>query len=236
MGKATKFQNNFAQGEISPLLAGRWDYQGYNNSVAIMQNYYSKVVGTARYRQGSQFIAETKDSTKNARNIKFQFNVEQAYNLEFGHQYIRFYKDGGIITSSGTTPYEVATPYQESELFELKFAQSNDIMWIVHPNHKPRKLSRLAHNNWNFVNYAPTNDPFTTASNYPSCVTFHEQRIIFANTIAKPNTLFVSQSANQEIMTTGTNDSDGFIFTIASQESNPILDIVSDTALFARNL
>ena len=53
--------------------------------------------GGATRRYGTRFVCEVKDSTK-VTLIPFEFNIEQAYILEFGNLYIRFYKDNGQIT------------------------------------------------------------------------------------------------------------------------------------------
>lgn len=52
--------------------------------------------------------------------------------------------------SGGTAQavYELATPYQHTDLFGLQWKQINDVMYLVHPNYAPRKLSRLGNVNW----------------------------------------------------------------------------------------
>ncbi len=49
---------------------------------------------------------------------------------------------------SAARVYEETTPYLTAELFQLQFAQTADIMYIVHPNHAPRKLTRTDHDAW----------------------------------------------------------------------------------------
>ena len=44
--------------------------------------------------------------------------------------------------------YEVPNPYQESELFDIKFVQSADVLTLVHPNHLPKELRRLGATKW----------------------------------------------------------------------------------------
>src|SRR5690606_2188645 len=44
--------------------------------------------------------------------------------------------------------YTVATRYPEAALFQLKFSQSADILYITHPDHAPRMLSRTGHTEW----------------------------------------------------------------------------------------
>ncbi len=47
-----------------------------------------------------------------------------------------------------STSFKRPTPYQASELPELQFAQVNDLLFVVHPNHAPRIISRFANNHW----------------------------------------------------------------------------------------
>lgn len=44
--------------------------------------------------------------------------------------------------------YEINTPWTDTELAECDFAQVFDSMYIVHPNHAPRKLTRTGHAQW----------------------------------------------------------------------------------------
>ncbi len=44
--------------------------------------------------------------------------------------------------------YEIPTPYPEADLFNLKFTQSADTMYIVHGSYAPRKLTRSSHTVW----------------------------------------------------------------------------------------
>lgn len=44
--------------------------------------------------------------------------------------------------------YEVPHPYLEAELFAVAYAQSGDVLTLVHPNHPPRELRRQGATNW----------------------------------------------------------------------------------------
>lgn len=68
--------------------------------------------GGAANRPGLEFVCEVKDSTKAVRLIKFEFNSDQTYVLEFGDQYIRFIRDGGQIleTAKNITAITQASP------------------------------------------------------------------------------------------------------------------------------
>ena len=55
---------------------------------------------------------------------------------------------------------ETPTPYQESDLFELQFRQSADVMWIVHPDYAPRKLIRTTVTSFDLSIISFTRGPF----------------------------------------------------------------------------
>ncbi len=121
--------------------------------------------------------------------------------------------------------YQIASPYLEAEVNDVRFAQSADVMYLVHPSHAVRTLSRTDHNAWAFAtpsineNDTPT---LTSSDNYPSVVTFFEQRLVFAATNNNPQTLWFSKSADYLNFHTGTNDNDALIYTIASNKVNAI--------------
>jgi len=231
-------------------------------------------------------------------------------------------KDSVDINSSGYTAYSsagtankvytIASPYLEAELFDIKFAQSADVMYITHPNHEVEKLSRTGHTSWTLADVDFTNGPFidvnTTATTltpassgvgtgvnitasattginddqgwlatdvgrqihfnggyakitartnstvavatittaftntnaitawylgafsdttgHPSCVTFFEQRLVFAATLSNPQTVYFSKSGDYENMDANIGgtvaDDDAIIYTIASNQVNAI--------------
>lgn len=103
MARVHPFQSNFTAGELSPKLAGQIDFKKYGNGVETLENMTVFPQGGASRRYGTRYVGPVKDHTKTTRLIPFEFNDEQTYILEFGHQYIRFYKDNGIITESDVT-------------------------------------------------------------------------------------------------------------------------------------
>lgn len=56
-----------------------------------------------------------------------------------------------LSTSEG---YTIACPYLESEISELHYEQSFDVMYITHPSHKPKALTRYGHDNWSLADMA----------------------------------------------------------------------------------
>ena len=139
----TRIQPSFVSGELSPRLLGRIDLDKYASGCSDITNMVVMPQGGLQNRPGFRFIAETKTHARKCRLVPFQFSITQAYILEFGHQYIRFYADGGQVMS-GASPVEVVTTYTEAELPYLRFAQSADVLFITHPAHHPATLSRTS--------------------------------------------------------------------------------------------
>ena len=302
MARVAAQLTNFTAGELSPRLDGRVDLAKYPAGCATVENMVIYPHGAAARRPGTQYIAEVKSSAAKTRLIPFEFSTTQTYILEFGNQYIRFFRDNGQILSSGS-PYEISSPYLTAELFDIKFAQSADIMYITHPNHAVRKLSRTGHTSWSLTECNFTNGPFldtntstttltasgvsgsvtitassntfvstdvgrqvrigsghskitnfssatsvtvTTTTNFPntnastdwslgafsettghpSCVSFFEQRLVFAATLNNPQTVYFSKSGDYENMDANIGgtvaDDDAIIYTIASNQVNAI--------------
>ncbi len=156
MADLRAYQPSFTAGVLSPALWARVDLAKYQSGLKTALNIFIHPHGGASNRAGLQFIREVKTSANNARLIPFQFNTEQSYILEFGNLYFRVYRDGGVILSGGN-PYEVVTTYAHGDLDQLVFSQDADVMYVTHPNYPPRKISRLADDNWTIttVTFAP---------------------------------------------------------------------------------
>ena len=159
MARTTLALTSFVSGELGSKLDGRTDFDKYRTGCKTLENFLVHPQGAATRRVGTQFISEVKTSANKTRLIPFEFSTTQTYILEFGNQYIRFYKDKGQILSGGSA-YEIASPYLTAELFEIKFAQSADVLYICHPNHAVRKLSRTGHTNWLLEELLFTYGPF----------------------------------------------------------------------------
>jgi len=170
MAQASPILSNFTAGELSPRLDGRTDINKYGNGCKTLQNFVVQPHGGASRRSGTKYVNEVKNSAHNARLIPFEFNVTQSYILEFGDQYFRIHKDGGTVVSSGSA-VEVTTPYLHTELSELKFTQSADVMYIVHPNHAPRKITRTSHTAWTITEVAFRRGPMQDANTTTTTLT-----------------------------------------------------------------
>jgi len=188
MARATPIVTNFTGGELSPYLDGRTDLSRYYNSARICENFLCLPQGAAERRGGTMFINEAKFANKRFRLIPFEFSDEQAYVVEAGDLYFRIYMNKGRIETMPGTPYELPTPYAEADLAGLKWCQSADVMYLVHPRHAPRKLSRSGHAIWtltaiDFVD-GPWLDENTTATTLtPSGTTGNGVTITASSTV-----------------------------------------------------
>jgi len=299
MPRTTLALTSFVSGEFGNKLTGRTDFDKYQSAAKTLENFLVHPQGAATRRVGTQFIGSVKTASEKTRLIPFEFSTTQTYILEFGNNYIRFFKDKGQILSGGS-PYEISTPYLTAELFDIKFAQSADVMYLVHPNHEVMKLSRTGHTSWSLDEIEFTDGPYlasnttsttmtpgattgtgitltasantfvstdvgrlinfsngyakitafssatsvtidikfdfdtTTAAadwslgafsdttGHPSCVSFYEQRLVFAGTTSEPQTIFFSKAGDYENMTSGTNADDAMVYTIAANQVNVI--------------
>ena len=152
--------------------------------------------------------------------------------------------DGNNINSSSFTAYssagtaakiyEIATPYETANIFDVTFAQSADTMYLAHPSYSIRKLTRTGHTSWTLA--APTftetsSTVISTSNNYPSTVTFFEERLVFAGSNNNPQTIWFSKSGDYENLTVGTDADHAMIYTIASNQVNAIRYMSSQRSL-----
>jgi hypothetical protein len=136
-------QTSFASGEVSPKYHQRSDIEAYETFVDTCENMYPLVSGAVTRRPAVNYF----DSTTGLRFVEFVFNNQQALLLVFGDLTMRVYNRSGAVLSGGS-PYSLTTPYGTSTVEAIKTTQINDVVYICHPSFQPRKLTRLADNNW----------------------------------------------------------------------------------------
>ncbi|UOF83066.1 phage stabilization protein [Caudoviricetes sp.] len=248
MAKVSPLQSNFVGGEFSELLYGRVDSERYRSALALCKNYVPVIQGPLIRRSGTSYVSEVKSSATSTRLVSFQFSTTQAYIIEFGNLYMRFYKNNGQITeatvaitgataanpcvitavahgystgeevyiddvvgmtqlngknykitvltagtfslqdmdgtnvnssaytaySSGGTSarvYTVTTTYATADLFQLKFTQSADILYISHPLYAPRKLTRTGHTSWTLSQITFLDGPYLSTNTTTTTLT-----------------------------------------------------------------
>lgn len=144
--EAKQFQTNMTGGEFSDLIGARPDFQKYFNGLSISENGHIYPEGGWFRRPGLHVVAEVKDSNDYTILVPFEFNVEQAYIKEFGNFYARTFKPNGEIVSG-----EVATIYPSSDLPNIQYRQSADVLFMVDGSNRPQRLNRFSDTNWSFT-------------------------------------------------------------------------------------
>lgn len=158
MAKEAKNLTALNAGELSRLIYGRIDLAKYRYGLRRCLNFVPLVQGPVIRRSGTYFVTSTKNNGP-AVLRRFVFSVDQAFILEFGNLYVRFYRNYGQVLS-GMSVYEVATPYTDVQVEQLQIEQSADVLYITHPAHWPRKLTRFGNTNWTLTEYDPEGGPF----------------------------------------------------------------------------
>ncbi len=141
-------QDSFVRGELSPRLHSRAGLDLYRSGLSKCVNFIPLPHGGLRKRGGTYFVNEVKDSDVYTIGIPFIFNNEQAYFLELGQEYIRFYAYSAQIVDGSDVPIESDTSYLEDELPLVRYAQSADVMWLAMANWPVQTLTRFDNDEW----------------------------------------------------------------------------------------
>lgn len=147
MPKTRRLLTRFSKGELSPLLEGSPDLEGYYQGGSVIENYKILRQGGLRRWEGTRFIAEVKDSTADTILWPFEFSVDDAYMLEVGHHYIRVFKNKAPVLD-GANPLEITTTFDVADLRMIHFTQSADVLFTFHGDYQQRKLSRASDTEW----------------------------------------------------------------------------------------
>jgi hypothetical protein len=223
----------FNSGEFSPKVYGRTDIDRYAGAVKTLTNFVPIPQGGIVRRPGTRYIATA--NSNNVKLIPFQFSTTQAYVIEAGNGYMRFYKDGGVILDGNNASYSIASNYTVNDVGKLQFAQSFDTLYLYHQNHTPHQLTRTAHNSWTLNAVSFNNAPADWSNNngYPRTGTFYQDRHVLGSPTIYPQRLYFSQTSNYTNMTTGTNDSNGFVINLLSGTADVIFSLASHKQLIA---
>jgi hypothetical protein len=160
----------FSNGEISPQAYMRVDIQQRARCAATLTNFLVRPYGNIQNVSGTRYTEQVKTPTEDSRLIPFIYSTTQAYALEFGDQYIRFFTDYGMVYD-GSTIYELSTDYTEDEIYDIKYAQRGDLLYMVHPNHPPAILTRSAATSWSIDDIEFVKSPFADQNSTSTTLT-----------------------------------------------------------------
>ncbi len=111
MGKASPILAGFNGGEWAPQMEGRVDNERYVIAAHVQQNFLALKQGPAMFRPGTAFVQPVKNSANQTWLRRFEFSQTQAFVLEFGDKYVRFYTNHGPLLATGITAWSNATAY-----------------------------------------------------------------------------------------------------------------------------
>src|SRR5258708_5214651 len=103
MVKASPAITSSNAGEMSPRMDARIDFDKYGAAISRGLNLICLPQGGVTLRPGTRFIKETKTSTSASALISFEPVADQAYMVEAGDTYFRFYRNQGQVTALTTT-------------------------------------------------------------------------------------------------------------------------------------
>jgi hypothetical protein len=231
-----QYKQTFTAGEITPLLYDRTDKDWREKACKALKNFILLPQGPVIRRPGTQFIFDITNAFfahYDIRCIPFVFSETEAYNLIFishpeGIENTRVlfgYEDGLVADPITPTEPLIKDLGIHMPVAGIAYAQVYDYMVIAHPDLAPYKFIRNSHTTWTLELAVFTDLTFADATEYPTVVTFHDQRLAFAGSAKRPSTIFMSKAGDLFNFSTKSPaaDDDRVIFTLASGRQNKIL-------------
>ncbi len=140
-------------GEAAPGLWHRIDLAKFSTWVKEAVNLFVRPQGGLSNRPGTVMLAQTKTLGKKVRLLPFVFSKTQAYALEVGEGYVRFFTSQGQLLDEKGLVYETITDLEEAELKDLYYCQTADVMYFARNGRRPKQLERYGHTDWKFEDY-----------------------------------------------------------------------------------
>ena len=151
MASEKTIQVSFAGGIISPQMFGRKDDLKYQNGLEECENFVVLPQGPIRNRPGFEFVNECGDESHPVRLIPFTYSAGQTMVIELGHRYARFHSFGGTLVNDDETPYQITTPWDGDDVFDLVYVQSGDVVTVVSGSYPPYEICRYGARDWRIV-------------------------------------------------------------------------------------
>ncbi|CAB4136275.1 hypothetical protein UFOVP296_41 [uncultured Caudovirales phage] len=134
-------QTSFNAGELAPALESRVTLEKYANGCRQMKNMMASIHGPTSKRPGTVLVASGNGLSSSTRLVGLNFSFSSSVILQVNPQEFRVWSDG-IMRDT------VTHSYGSQDISDMQFLHINDIVYITHPNHPPRVLSRYAIDDW----------------------------------------------------------------------------------------
>lgn len=164
MAKFRQIVNSLIAGEVSPTAQARTDLPQLRHACRTLQNMIPMISGGAYRRPGTLFDRVFDELTNSyPRLIPFVVSQREAYVLALYYDHdtssgaMAAYRAtdtfnrstaSTVVVGTGGQDFHVAhfvdTNIDYDEVDDIQFAQSVDVMWLVHPSRKPKKVTRDA--------------------------------------------------------------------------------------------
>ena len=231
---------SFNAGKMSDLIDARSDTQKFSSGCRELQNMIPRIYGPVERRPGTLYIADCHDHTVKSRIVPFIYSSDIAYDIEFSNLAINVYYQGSLIEGG------ITTPYLEADLFQIQFNQSADVMWIVHPDYAPRKLSRVSATDFTLAEIDFEKGPFIERNDIANDddVTIKSTGYTIATatlgiagfgefTITSATTISANFPVNRRFYVTDSPDNDGGFTVLSATYAGTTLTIVPNEAVTA---
>ena len=140
MPRTDHWQDSFAAGEISPLLAGKPRSAAYAQGLVQSVNALTGPQGQWMRRPGTLFRHSLDPDQSRGRLHAFAPTSRAAFSLLFTHEQVEVF----AVTRNDAPQAPIAqlvAPWSGLEVEALGFAQSANTLFITHPNHPPQQLT-----------------------------------------------------------------------------------------------
>ena len=121
--------------------------------------------GPAMTGPGYEWMGSTKTHGA-VRLLRVTYSETYSYLCEFGDSYVRFYTNDGQILD-GAAAYEVVSPFDEDEVWDLQVCSDAGTLYLWHPDHAPYRLVYTSETSWVLeavpFEWGPFRDPNLTA-------------------------------------------------------------------------
>lgn len=147
MPRHITIQADFTAGELSPRLQARVELDSYKHGVKTLENAYCLPHGGARRRLGTKYIGTLFDSSQKAKLIPFTYSRTISYVIVINGGKIEFLKDGKFVESEGVR-VQLDSPWSETHLEDIRYAQIGSQIYLVHPTTHPRVIVTTSDTEW----------------------------------------------------------------------------------------
>lgn len=130
-------QSNFTEGELTPQLYTRPDFEGYYKGAQRLRNVLVIPQGGVKRRFGTNFV--DKINATNAADIRiivFDFTATTQYLVVLLPNTLNIYYNNVAVATVGT-------PYNTGEIAQVRWAETNGKLILTHPLYPPQILSLL---------------------------------------------------------------------------------------------